>query len=382
MHAQIGIDYTSAIHQTAGIGRYTREMVNALAKLSSGDSFAPNYRLFVADAGKVSLPSLPGRNFRWSASRLTERRLARLWYRLRLPLPINYWTGPIDLFHAADFILPPVKPSAKTIVTIHDLSFVREPDSVMPGMSAHLNKWVPQSVEKADHVIAVSKATGHDLINLYHTPPEKISVLYHGVTPKFKPVRDKSRLAAVRQKYGLGSSPFILSVGTIQPRKNHRRLIRAFGQLDHQYSLVIAGEKGWLYQEIFKEVARLGLQNRVHFTGFVDDADLPALYSAATLFAYPSLYEGFGLPVLEAMACGTPVVTANQSSLPEVAGTAGLMVDPKKTDAIASAMAQVLTNPDLHKKLSDAGQIQATKFTWAAMAQNLLELYKSLLGSQ
>ena len=172
MTDRIGIDYTSAVHQSAGIGRYTREMVKALAQCSAGQT-PPQYRLFVAEAGRCAPPPDLGPNFSWHPTRLTERWLGRLWYRLHLPLPVERWTGPLDLFHAPDFVLRPTRSGTPTLLTVHDLSFVREPDSVMPGMSRHLNRWVRQSVVQADHVIAVSKATAQDLIELYRTPPVK-----------------------------------------------------------------------------------------------------------------------------------------------------------------------------------------------------------------
>ena len=336
-------------------------------------------RLFVA-AGDGVEPALPGSNFSWHATRLTKRWLERLWYRLHLPLSIETWTGPVDLFHQPDFVLPPVRSGTPTVLTVHDLSFVREPDSVMPGMTRHLNRWVPWSVEQADHVIAVSEATRQDLIDLYQTPPEKISVLYHGVTPEFRPIRDPYCLAQVRQKYGPGPQPFILSVGTIQPRKNYQRLLQALAQIDPAYRLVIAGSKGWYYETIFAEVKKLGLADRVYLPDFVADADLPALYSAASLFVYPSLYEGFGLPVLEAMACATPVIVSNRSSLPEVVGTAGLLVDPLAVEAMAATIAEVLANQDLQRQLVQNGLIQAAKFTWHDTVVRLLNLYQSILG--
>ncbi len=375
MTIRIGLDYTAAVHQTAGIGRYTRELVQALA--ASPAAF--EYRLFVADAGAVVRPALPGPNFSWQPSQLTERWLARLWYRLRLPLWLEYWTGPLDLFHAPDFFLPPVKPGTRTLVTVHDLSFIRQPETVMPGMLRHLTTWVPRSVKRADHVIAVSEATRQDLIELYQTPPEKISVLYHGVTPDFRPVTDPDKLATVHQKYGLEQAPFVLSVGTLQPRKNYQRLIQAFAQLDPTLALVIVGSQGWNYADIFNEVASRNLTGRVHFLGFVADADLPALYSAASLFVYPSLYEGFGLPALEAMACGTPVVASNQSALPEVVGEAGLLVDPQDVVAMAAAMSRLLNEPALHQRLAQAGRVRAASFTWDDMATKLLNLYQQMV---
>jgi glycosyltransferase involved in cell wall biosynthesis len=379
MTVRVGIDYTAAVHQTAGIGRYTRELVSSLAALSD-PSFRPQFCLFVANAGQSFDLPLPGSNFKWAPTRLTERWLARLWYRLRLPLPVQNWTGPLDLFHAPDFILPPVKHGTRTIVTIHDLSFVREPDITMPGMSRHLNKWVPASVRQADRVIAVSKATRHDLIELYRTPPEKISVVYHGVGPEFRPVRELAKLSAVQHKYRLDKQPYLLSVGTLQPRKNYKRLVQAFAKVDRPVSLVIVGTEGWGYEELYREVAALGLTDRVFFTGFVAEADLPALLSAARLFVYPSLYEGFGLPVLEAMACGTPIVASDRSSLPEVVGEAGLLVDPRDVDALASAIIRLLDSPSLAQSLSEAGLAQVTKFDWMTTAVQLLELYQQAMA--
>ncbi len=373
----IGIDYTAAVHQSAGIGRYIRELVRALAACSAG-SDKRQYRLFVA-AGAGLEPRLPGAAFTWHATRLSKRWLERLWYRLRVPLLIETWTGRVDLFHQPDFVLPPVRSGTPTVLTVHDLSFVREPDSVMPGMTRHLNKWVPWSVERASHVIAVSEATRQDLIELYQTPPEKISVLYHGVGPEFRPVEQSDCLAAVRQKYGLGRQPFILSVGTVQPRKNYQRLIQAFAQIEPDYTLVIAGNRGWTFDSILAEVQKLGLEQRVFFPNFVAEADLPALYSAASLFVYPSLYEGFGLPALEALACGAPVVASNRSALPEVVGQAGLLVDPLDVTAIAMAMSRVLADEALRQELGRAGRIQAAKFSWTDMATKLLNLYQTLL---
>jgi len=378
----IGIDYTAAVHQSAGIGRYTREIVKGLARFGALPSFTPCYRLFVADVGKdFGLPP-PAANFTWRTTRFTERWLARLWYRLRLPVSIESWTGPLDLFHAPDFILPPLRRGTRSIVTIHDLSFVREPDLVMPGMDRHLNKWVLWSVQQASRVIAVSEATRQDLIELYQTPPEKISVLYHGVGPEFKPIRETACLKAVRQKYGLNDQPFVLSVGTIQPRKNYQRLIQAFAKVDTKAILVIAGGAGWKNKAIFDEVKTLGLQERVRFPGFVAEADLPALYSAATLVIYPSLYEGFGLPVLEAMACGAPVIASNRSSLPEVVGEAGLLIDPYDTDSMATAMGQLLEDGSLRASLAQAGQTRAGQFTWSKTAAELVNLYKKIIEEE
>ncbi|HLY27042.1 MAG TPA: glycosyltransferase family 1 protein, partial [Aggregatilineales bacterium] len=204
-------------------------------------------------------------------------------------------------------------------------------------------------------------------------------VLYSGVNETFKPVGDAAPLQAVRARYGLGQRPFILAVGTLQPRKNYARLIRAFAQIgEADLALVIAGGRGWLYDEIFAEVQRLGLGPRVIFPGFVADQDLPALYSAAAVLAYPSIYEGFGLPILEAFACGTPVVSSNASCLPEVAGDAALLIDPTDVAALAEALTRALTDTALRAQLTAAGLARAQQFTWQAAAQQLLAEYRAL----
>jgi glycosyltransferase involved in cell wall biosynthesis len=327
MKQRIGIDYTAAYEQGAGIGRYVRELVRALAAL---DDETP-YRLFVAGASRGALPPAPGINFAWRPTRITPLWFARLWHRLQVPLPVESFVGRVSLFHATDFTLPPTLPGTKTVLTVHDLSFVRAPETTTPVLKAYLDRVVPRSVRRATHVLADSQATKDDLVELYHTPPEKVTVLLGGANPEFKPVTDPAVLQAVRERYEIPGNPYIFSIGTVQPRKNYARLIEALAALGSEYAdvhLVIAGGRGWLDSPIYQAVADHGLSQRVHFTGFARDEDLPALYSAARCLAYPSLYEGIGLPVLEAMACGTPVVTSKISSMPEIAGDAALLVDP------------------------------------------------------
>lgn len=373
----IAIDYTAALEQGGGIGRYTRELVRALAR-QDGDT---DYRLFAAGQRAGSLPAPPGPNFSWRPTRLDSEWLARLWHRARLPLPLERWTGPINLLHAPDFTLPPTRRGTRTLLTVHDLSFVRAPDTTTPGLRAYLNQVVPRSVERADHVLADSEATRQDLIELYGTPAAKISVLYSGVDDQFAPVTDAAALQDVRRRYGIGQGPYIFSLGTVQPRKNYARLAEAFHRLNRpDLKLVIAGGKGWLDGPLTEQIARLGLVKRVQFIGFAADADLPALYSAARVFAFPSLYEGFGLPPLEAMACGTPVVASNVSSLPEVVGDAGLLVDPHDVDALSVALARLLDDETLRHTLAGKGQERARQFSWAAAARQLRGHYASLLA--
>ena len=373
----MAIDYTPAYEQGGGIGRYVRELVAALAGV---DQQTP-YRLFVAGAHSAALPPPPAHNFTWRSTSLTPRWLTRIWHRLQLPLSVEIFTGPVALYHATDFVLPPIRKQTKTLLTVHDLSFVRVPETASPRLKAYLDTVVPLSAQRADHILADSEATRQDLIDLYGLPPEKITVLLSGVDERFKPA-DTDTILQVRHKYRISDVDFLLSVGTVQPRKNYARLIQALAVLrerGHDLHLVVVGGKGWLQDPIYEAVHKLSLQPYAHFVGFADDADLPALYSAACCFAFPSLYEGFGLPVLEAMACGTPVVTSSVSSLPEVAGDAALLADPLNVSSIADTVERVLTDNNLRDNLVRAGMARAAEFTWERAARKLHEIYYRLL---
>jgi glycosyltransferase involved in cell wall biosynthesis len=377
----IGIDYTAAVRQQAGIGRYTRNLIRAVAELDT----ANRYTLFVAGGWHQGdeLGPWPA-NFRVRSVPLSDRWLNILWQRLRLPLPIQTVTGHLDLFHSPDFVLPPTG-RTPALLTIHDLSFLRVPEFFVPGFRDYLEKAVTRAVRRARHILADSQSTRRDLIELLKAEPERVTVVYPGVEPRFHSVQDTAVLAGVQAHYHLPSR-FVLGLGTLQPRKNFEGLVEAFGRMlsDHigdptfaGLNLVIAGGKGWMYEEMLACIERSALADRVRFVGFVDDTDLPALYSLAEVFAFPSRYEGFGLPVLEAMACGTPVVAADNSSLPEVVGEAGLLVDERDPDALAAALARLLTDKGLRQGLAAAAATQVQKFTWDAAARQVVRLYSS-----
>ncbi|MBW4435786.1 MAG: glycosyltransferase family 4 protein [Pleurocapsa minor GSE-CHR-MK-17-07R] len=379
---RIAIDYTPA-YEKAGIGRLVREMIGAYGRLPS--SISDDVRLFVAGAGSNSFPQLPNRQFTWHTTALSAEWLIRLWYRAHLPLPIETFVGRVDLFHATNFMLPPVLPGTRTLLTVHDLSFARVPETANASLMALLNRVVPQSVRRATHIAADSEATRQDLIALYNTPPEKITVIYSGVEGRFHPQPDRAAQAAVRARYEIDERPYILAVGTVQPRKNYGRLIQAAAELrrrGHDIQVIFAGGKGWLDDPIYASMEASGMKGHVRFIGFARDEDLPALYSAAALTAMPSLYEGFGLPVLEAMACGSPVITSDISSLPEVAGDAALLIQPTDVGAIADAAQRVLTEPALRASMIDKGLRQATRFTWEGAAVQLDALYAQVLGKK
>ncbi|MHB0858259.1 MAG: glycosyltransferase family 4 protein [Anaerolineae bacterium] len=369
---RVGIDYTAAIRQSAGIGRYTRGLVRALAELDHESS----YVLF--SAGKDPVEEVWPGNFRLRAMPFSDRHMAIVWQRLRLPLPVELFTGRVEIFHSPDFVLPPVA-GARTVLTVHDLSFMRYPECSSPPLLAYLMGAVPRSVRRADMVLADSESTRRDLIELLGTDPARVVVVYPGAEDRFRPGGDPVLDQAVLDRYGI-QSPYILGLGTLQPRKNFRRLIEAFDMVRRRdkvpHQLVIGGGKGWLYDDIFQMIERLGLQDRVRMIGFVRDDDLPALYRRAAMFAFPSLYEGFGFPVLEAMGCGTPVVTSNTSSLPEAAGDAALLVPPEDVGALAESIGRLLQDQGLGADLREKGLRQVHRFTWRAAAEQLLEIYQ------
>lgn len=377
---RIGFDLTAALTQGGGIGRYTRELVRAVVDANSAHQFRffsakPPAQLPVPDA----VPTGPHAHYR--PAPLSERWLYRIWYRLRLPLPVQAFTGGIDLFHSPDFVLPPVWGRTPTLVTVHDLSFVHYPHTFPERLVAYLNQVVPWSVQRATHVLADSVATQQDLVTLWQVPPEKVSVLYCGVDARFRPATAAEK-TAVRARYGLGERPYLLSVGTVQPRKNYDLLLQAFAQISPHipHNFYIVGGKGWLYDDLLASVDRLGLTDRVQFLGFIDDQDLPALYGAASLFLFASLYEGFGIPLLEAMACGAPVISSNASSLPEVTGEAAVLLPPRDPDAWAAGIRALLNDPTALAERRQAGLQQAQTFTWSQAAQQLMALYDRLLS--
>lgn len=374
---RIGIDYTAAARQGAGIGRYTRGLIGALPVLDGKNS----YRLFVAGRG-VGRRQLDAPNFRTCWVPLTDRETAILWQRLRLPVPVELFLGPLDLFHSPDFVLPALL-TRRTVLTVHDLSFLRVPECAHPWLRQYLARVVPRSVHRASLVLADSECTRDDVVELLQVPRERVKVLYPGVEAHFQRVTDEDVLQAARQRFGL-LRPFILGVSTLEPRKNFLGLIEAYARLIERrhlpHELLIVGRRGWLYEPIFRRVKELGLGERVRFPGFVADDDLPVIYSLADCFAYPSFYEGFGIPILEAMSCGVPVVASKASSVPEVAGPAAIYVDPHDVESIVDALDRVLHDKDLRASLRRAGDQQARQFTWEKAGRRLLAAYQAVMS--
>ncbi|HUS94624.1 MAG TPA: glycosyltransferase family 1 protein [Patescibacteria group bacterium] len=379
---RIGIDVTSALNQGAGIGRYTRELIKAVVFESAADKFTL-ISAKLPHTNQLKNPFMPLKpNVVFKELPFDERWMHRIWYRLKVPLSVQNFTGRLDLFHSPDFVLPPINKKTPTLLTIHDLSFIRYPETFTPELVAYLNQIVPWSINRATHILADSKTTKDDLVTQWNVDPVKVSVLYSGVGGNFEPITNPRSIKKVRKKYDLGDKPYLISVGTVQPRKNYRMLIRAFRPVAENFpnDLIIVGGKGWMHDQILGEVEAQGLHGRVKFLGYVDDSDLPALYSAATILASPSLYEGFGLPILEAMACGVPVIASNVSSLPEVVGDAGVLLPTEDTDAWSQAMMNLIEDMSQRTKLVGAGFLRARQFTWSKSAKELMSIYDQLLA--
>jgi glycosyltransferase involved in cell wall biosynthesis len=340
----------------------------------------------------------------------TRLRPANALLRIPLGLPWASLAGDFDLLHVT-YNAPPLNP-CPTVVTVHDISFEHYPQFFSPRDRLILKTLVPLSARRAAHVLTVSQHAKQEIVARYGLPPEKITVTYEAAGQQYQPVADPVRLAAVRARYGIPDGPFVLALGNLQPRKNIARLIEAFGQAvhgerstvhgersteadhrspltdhrspitDHRspITLVIAGKAQWRESQIYAAVQQAGLEQRVLFPGYAEDVDLPALYSAATVFVYPSLYEGFGLPPLEAMACGVPVISSNAASLPEVVGDAARLIDPTDTAALAQALHDVLSQPGLQAELRQRGFARAAQFSWERCAAETLAVYAAVLA--
>ncbi len=377
MATTIRADYTSALTQSAGIGRCTRELFTALRSILPADVRVELFANKNAVIGGKRTP-FPVRHLP-----LTERQGIIFWQRVRVPWPIEPFVGKADLWHFPDYLLLPTL-SGRTILTIHDLSFLVMPQFAHRKLQQFLAKAVPRSARRANHLIADSESTRRDIVRIWGIPEERVSVVYCGVDRRFRPINDNEALDRVRDKYALPER-FFLFVGKIEPRKNLTGLIRIFTRLVEAHPglrqhLVIAGGKGWDYEPVFAAAAASPARARIHFVGFVDDADLPALLSCADALVYPSHYEGFGLPPLEAMACGTPVVVSDRASLPEVVGDAGYVLPLEEEQSWLTALLALAESEETRAAYARRGLTRAKRFTWEAAAGALLMVYWSVLG--
>jgi glycosyltransferase involved in cell wall biosynthesis len=373
----IAIDYTAAIRQRAGIGNYVRRLVDAILEQDS----ANKYTLLTSGRPTQERMFPTAENVRGRSMYIPDRYLNIIWYRWRLPLYANYFSGQVDIYHGPDFALPPTSKKLRKVVTVHDLAFLDYPAYAVPELAAYLKKVVPAAVEAADVVCTVSSEVSRSLIKHFQTPREKLTVIPNGVSPYFQRINDPVLLGATAHKYGL-KHPLVLGVGTLEPRKNHSGLIKAFYQAQKKAGgpamLALAGGKGWLYDETRQLVEELKLEKRVKFLGRVSDLELVTLYSLADVFAFPSFAEAFGVPPLEAMACGAPVITSSTSSLPEVVGDAALLIDPHNSDELSHAITRILENQELQEELRQKGYARVKQYTWTESARKMLSVYQQL----
>jgi len=390
----IGIDASrTTLARRTGTEAYSLALTRALLALETGHT----WRLYFNQAPEPDA---------WPAHSAIQQRVIpfpRLWTHARLSLEMLQ--SPPDVLFVPAHVLPLIHPRC-SVVTVHDLGYRHFPDAHTWPARTYLELSTRLNARWATRVLADSVATRDDLVQVYGTPAEKTRVVYPGRNEELRRVENPQQIVEVTRRLGIDRD-YILYVGTLQPRKNLSRLIEAYGQLLGQWQsavgatppvvapfrggtggaapteaplLVLAGQKGWLSDEIFQTVERLGLSDHVQFPGYVPDDDLPALLSGASLFAFPSLYEGFGFPLLEAMACDVPVVCSNSSSLPEVAGDAALLVDPLDVDALTSAMRTALTDEAARSRLIQAGRQQIKNFSWKRAARQTLYALEEAAG--
>ncbi|MDQ2806637.1 MAG: glycosyltransferase family 4 protein [Chloroflexota bacterium] len=367
-------------YRAAGLSKHIGDLITAL--LDQPDS--TRYTLFTGPGAKNAPPGFA----QSPRARIQASRWPTLQPEVRIAweqtvLPVAALRAGIDLLHCPVLVQPLLCP-VPTVITVHDLIFLRYPDRFPRLKRLYLTALAGASLRRARRIIAVSAATQRDLTTLLGIAPHRVTVVHNGVDlARFAP-QPPAAVAAFRHAHDVPARS-ILYLGTLEPRKNLPTLLRAYAAVRAELGnvpLLIGGGKGWFYAEIFRVVRELGLDDgrAVRFLGYVPDADLPMWYNSATVFVYPSEYEGFGLPPLEALACGLPVIAADRSALPEVVGDAGLLVDPHSVGALAAALRAVLTDAAVAERLHEAGPAQAAHFPWTRAAHETLAVYRAARG--
>jgi glycosyltransferase involved in cell wall biosynthesis len=371
----IAIDAHSIGTGLAGNETYAANLIEALAEIDTEN----RYTLYVTKREAVE-------RYRGRWPHVAVQRTLPHSPIVRIPFTLvaELRRRPVDLLHV-QFTAPPFAP-CPVVVTVHDLSFEHLPQTFKRRSWMQLRLTVRRTARMAAHIITPSEYSRLDLIKTYGIAPERISVTLEAAAPHFKPA-NKEELERMRARYGIDDE-YILAVGSIQPRKNLIRLIRAYADLRRRRTqaklpqLVLVGKRAWLYGPTLRAIEESGIGDRIKLTGYVSEADLPALYTGANCFVYPSYFEGFGLPPLEAMQCGTPVITGDRTSLPEVVGDAGLMVNPFDENAIASALARIIDDAPLRAELREKGLKRAAMFSWQETARMTLKAYERATGGR
>lgn len=367
---RLGIDARLVYYHQAGISRYCLQLMRALAEIDKEDQF------YVFQSRRDRRKLVDQSNFQARPLWTPSHHALEQWL---LSLELRF--TPLDVLHSPDFI-PPFRRHCRSIITIHDLVFLLYPQFLTKGSARYYGQ-IDQAVRRTDHIIAVSESTRRDIVRLLGVPEQMITVIHEAPRRFFHRLPDIDLKPRLNKRFGL-ERDFILFVGTVEPRKNIPTLLSAFQQLlDHYHpdvDLALAGAPGWLTDEVYSLVNRLKLSDRVHFLGRVSDEELVWLYNATQMLVFPSFYEGFGLPPLEAMACGAPVVASNTSSLPEVVGDAGLLIDPTNPNELTVAMWRLLSDSTLRQEMVAKGFRRAACFSWERAARETLELYRRVAG--
>jgi glycosyltransferase involved in cell wall biosynthesis len=371
----IYLDVSAAVHRRAGLGRYAESLAQALSAVHPR-----RYALFFnRERGIQPLASLAHMPARTVALGYKPWRMA-IWLGQLARVGFDRLVPDAEIFHATEHLLLPLR-SAPTVLTVHDLIFRHLPTHHKPLNRWYLNLTMPLYCRRANHIISVSEHTKRDLIAAYGLVPSKVTVVREAASSHFCP-QSSEVIASVRSRYGLPER-YLLFVGTVEPRKNLGRLLSAFESAHAEGladGLVIVGQRGWLYDDFFAQLEKSPVRDRVILPGYVDDRDLPALYAGARVFAFPSVYEGFGLPVLEAMACGVPVAASNASSIPEIGGDAAMYFDPLDVRSMSDALFRLLRDSELQGELRSQGLARAASFSWERAAMETRAVYDAVLA--
>jgi glycosyltransferase involved in cell wall biosynthesis len=369
---RIAIDAHSVGSQLAGNETYAVNLIESLAAIDSVNT----YTLYVTRRAAVERF-----HDRWPNFSVVRTLPHSPIVRIPLTLSAELRRNPVDVLHV-QFTAPPLAP-CPVVVSIHDLSFEHLPETFKRRSRMQLRLTVRRSAQKAARILTLSESVRQDIIQTYAIAPDLVTTIPPAAAEHFSPVTDAKELQRVRHTYAI-TGDYILSVGSIQPRKNLKRLVAAYVRLHTERAgvklptLVLVGKRAWLYGETLRAIEQSGVGEKIVLTDYVPETDLPALYSGALCFVYPSYFEGFGLPPLEAMKCGTPVIVGNKTSLPEVVGEAGLLIDPFDEAEIAAALARLIDNPDLRENLRVKGLQRAIKFSWHDTARRTLEVYEQV----